>query len=89
MKLTFSFDFPLCLNWNELMRESSKKCMYDVSCWCLCMHILSNFERNALHKFANFIFQIKQSLKTFCILIHLMLEDKMLGKKILNTTSVL
>lgn len=29
------------------------------------------------------------SLKTFCILIHLMLEDKMLGKKILNTTSVL
>lgn len=61
MKLTFSFDFPLFLNWNELMRESSKKCMYDVSCWCLCMHILSNFERNALHKFANFIFQIKQS----------------------------
>lgn len=79
MKLTFFFVLMLFLKWNELMRETSGKCMHSISWWYLCMQILSNYERHALHKFANFIFKLK-SLKTFCILILLMLEDKTFGK---------
>lgn len=58
MKLTFFFVLALFLKWNELMRETSGKCMHSISCWYLCMQILSNYERNALHKFANFIFKL-------------------------------
>lgn len=55
MKLAFSFVLMLFLKWNESMRETSGKCMHNISCWYLCMQILSNCERNALRKFANFI----------------------------------
>lgn len=64
MKLTFSFVFALFLKWNELMRETSGKCMHHVSCWYLCMQIVSNHKRNTLQKFANSIFKL-QSLKKY------------------------
>lgn len=63
MKLTFSFVLVLFLKRNELMRGTSGKCMHSISCWYLCMQILSNYERKALRKIANFIFKLNRLWK--------------------------
>lgn len=73
MKFTFSFVLALFLKWNELTRETSGRRMHNTSSWCLCMQILSSYEKCPTG-ICELDFQIKRSLKKFCIFILLMLE---------------